>query len=211
MSPAAIKRFEIRLSGSGGQGVITLGKIMGEAFALGQGYYVTQTQSYGPEARGGSSRADLVVSSSRISYPKTEKLDLLVALTQEACNAYAHDLKPGGVLVVDSTLVAHAPTNAFLGLPFTELTRDKVKVPQAMNIMVMGALAHVAPFANPAALRQAVQKALPPKVHQANLLAFDLGLAEAEAAFGPRADIWRRAEENAAMIEGDDMTIVSEG
>ena len=59
-----LDRFEICLSGLGGQGVQTLGKILGQALALGHGYYVTQTQSYGPEARGGASRSDLVISSS---------------------------------------------------------------------------------------------------------------------------------------------------
>ncbi|THB68620.1 MAG: pyruvate ferredoxin oxidoreductase, partial [Desulfovibrio sp.] len=67
-----LDRFELRASGTGGQGIITLGRILGYGLALGHSYFVTQTQSYGPEARGGSSRADLVVSSDPISYPKTE-------------------------------------------------------------------------------------------------------------------------------------------
>ncbi len=83
-SSQELNRFEICLSGLGGQGILTLGKIMGGALALGHGYYVTQTQSYGPEARGGASRSDLVISSIPISYPKTDKIDLLVALSQEA-------------------------------------------------------------------------------------------------------------------------------
>jgi 2-oxoglutarate ferredoxin oxidoreductase subunit gamma len=79
-----LNRFEVRLSGTGGQGILTLGKIMGQVLALDHGYSVTQTQSYGPEARGGASRSDLVISSYRISYPKPVNLDMLVALSQEA-------------------------------------------------------------------------------------------------------------------------------
>lgn len=102
-SPVAIQRFELRLSGLGGQGILTLGKVLGAGLAVEEGYYVAQTQSYGPEARGGASRSDLVISSEPISYPKPEQLDLLVALSQEACNLYYRHLKQGGLLLVDDS------------------------------------------------------------------------------------------------------------
>jgi len=189
-SKQKLNRFEICLSGLGGQGILTLGKIMGGALALGHGYYVTQTQSYGPEARGGASRSDLVISSQPISYPKTDKIDLLVALSQEACNQYFHLLKPRSVLLVDESLVKQAPTNMYLALPFTPMAKEKVGVPQAMNTVVLGALTFLLPFAKRATMRESLKSALPPKLHEVNMKAFTLGYGEAKKKFKESPPIW---------------------
>jgi len=187
-----LNRFEIRFSGLGGQGIITLGKVMGQGLALGHGYNVTQTQSYGPEARGGSSKCDLVISSDAISYPKAENLDLLVALSQEACNSYFPYLKPGGVLVIESDLVKQPPTNQFLGLPFTQLAREKVGIVQAMNTVVLGALSCLLPFINQGVMRKALESALPAKIRTVNTKAFNLGHRLAKKNWGENAgDVWR--------------------
>ncbi|MBG0775579.1 MAG: 2-oxoacid:acceptor oxidoreductase family protein [Desulfovibrionaceae bacterium] len=196
-----LNRFELRLSGLGGQGIITLGKILGTALALGHGYYVTQTQSYGPEARGGSSRADLVISSHPISYPKTENLDLLVALSQEACNAYYRYLKPNGVLMVDTSMVANTPTNVYKGLPFTTLAKDKIGLVQTLNILVLGAVTHLLPFAGQRRMKKAVEQALPPKIQEINIKAFNLGHREAAKHFGDAPAVWLEAEEMADAEE----------
>jgi len=179
-----LDRFEIRFSGLGGQGIITLGKIMGQGLALGHGYNVTQTQSYGPEARGGSSRCDLVISSKSISYPKAESLDLLVALSQEACNTYYPYLKPGGVLVLESELVKQPPTNKFLGLPFTKLAKDKVGIVQAMNTVVLGSLSFLLPYVNQGAMRKSLESVLPSKIKAVNTKAFNLGYRLAKKEWG---------------------------
>lgn len=186
-----LERFEIRLSGTGGQGVLTLGRILGSSLALGHGYQVTQTQSYGPEARGGASRTDLVVSSHAISYPKTESLDLLVALSPEACNSYYRYLKPSGLLVVDSGLVTQPPTNIHTGIPFTALAREKVGNILATNSVVLGALAHLLFFADPRRIKRALHEALPEKLLALNMKAFTLGLKEADKIFGPDDSIWK--------------------
>ena len=86
-------RYDMRLSGSGGQGLVFAGTILSEALGIYEGKNVSQTQSYGPEARGGASRSDIVFSSGDIYYPKALKLDLLLALTQEACDTYYLNLK----------------------------------------------------------------------------------------------------------------------
>ncbi|WP_272700688.1 2-oxoacid:acceptor oxidoreductase family protein [Desulfovibrio sp. Fe33] len=186
-----LDRFEIRFSGLGGQGIITLGKIMGQGLALGHGYNVTQTQSYGPEARGGSSKCDLVISSERISYPKAESLDLLVALSQEACNAYFPYLKKGGILVLESDLVKQPPTNQYLGLPFTALAKDKVGIVQAMNTVVLGALSFLLPFVNQATMRKSLESVLPAKIRAVNTKAFNLGHRLAKKQWGEDAGaIW---------------------
>jgi len=190
-SQQELDRFEIRFSGLGGQGIITLGKIMGQGLALGHGYNVTQTQSYGPEARGGSSRCDLVISSGSISYPKAESLDLLVALSQEACNTYYPYLKPGGVLVLESDLVTQPPTNKFLGLPYTSLAKDKVGIAQAMNTVVLGSLSFLLPYVNQGTMRKSLESVLPPKIKAVNTKAFNLGYRLAKKNWGENAgDVW---------------------
>jgi 2-oxoglutarate ferredoxin oxidoreductase subunit gamma len=179
-----LTRYEIRLSGLGGQGILTMGKLLGQALAIGHGYYVTQTQSYGPEARGGASRSDLVVSSEPISYPKTEYLDLLVALSQEAAASYYSYLKPRGTLLIDSELVRQSPTSVALGLPFTRLAREKVGVAQATNVVALGAVAYLLPFARIEAMRKSLRAALPEKIREANLKALNLGYQEAKKRLG---------------------------
>src|SRR3990172_8617479 len=96
------RQYEVRLSGSGGQGIILGGVILAEAAAIYEKKNAVQSQSYGPEARGGASKADVIISDEEIDYPKALKIDVLLALTQEACNKYIKDLKEGGVLIVDS-------------------------------------------------------------------------------------------------------------
>ncbi|MFW5487217.1 MAG: 2-oxoacid:acceptor oxidoreductase family protein [Desulfovibrio sp.] len=191
MSPQCdIYRFEIRLSGTGGQGIVTLGKILGHALALEEGYNVAQTQSYGPEARGGASRADLVISSQKISYPKSESIDLLVALSQEACYKFYRFLKPKGILLVDTGLVTQPPTNVYVGLPFTQMAMDEIKVPQAMNVIVLGAVSYMLPFVTQVAVTNALKANLPQKIIDLNLKAFKLGYDEAKKNFGDRPEVW---------------------
>lgn len=186
-----LDRFEIRFSGLGGQGIITLGKVMGEGLAIGHGYNVTQTQSYGPEARGGSSKCDLVISSSNISYPKAESLDILVALSQEACNTYYPYLKPGGILVLETDLVPQPPTNQFLGLPYTVLAKEKVGIVQAMNTVVLGSLSYLLPFIHQATMRKSLESVLPEKIRAINTKAFNLGHRLAKKQWGEDAGkVW---------------------
>ncbi len=188
--PHELNRFEIRLSGTGGQGILTLGKIMGQVLALDHGFYATQTQSYGPEARGGSSRADLVVSSQPISYPKPVNLDMLVALSQEACNLYFRNLKPTGFLLVDTTLVPQTPSNMYWGLPFTSLAREKIGLPQTMNIICLGALSHFLPFMQFANVKKALAGVLPAKILDINIKALTLGHSQAKKLYPDAPEKW---------------------
>jgi 2-oxoglutarate ferredoxin oxidoreductase subunit gamma len=185
-----LNRFEIRLSGTGGQGILTLGKIMGQVLALDHGFYATQTQSYGPEARGGASRADLVVSSQPISYPKPVNLDMLVALSQEACNLYFRNLKPSGFLLVDTTLVPQTPSNMYWGLPFTSLAREKIGLPQTMNIICLGALSHFLPFMQFANVKKALAGVLPAKILDINIKALTLGHSQAKKLYPDAPEKW---------------------
>jgi len=99
------QKIEIRLSGTGGQGLILAGVILAEAAAIYDKKNAVQTQSYGPEARGGASKSEVIISDGEILYPKTTRLDYLLALNQESCDRYAKDLKEDGLLLVDKDCI----------------------------------------------------------------------------------------------------------
>jgi 2-oxoglutarate ferredoxin oxidoreductase subunit gamma len=168
-------RYEIRLSGSGGQGMIFAGTVLAEAIGVEEGKNVCQTQSYGPEARGGASRSDLVISQGEICYPKPLKLDILLALTQEACDKYYPTLKEDGFLVIDSGMVDQLPDHDVHGFPFTQLARDKIGTPLVANIMALGVIAGLTKIVSKSALLEAVKKRAPAGTEERNLKAIEIG------------------------------------
>jgi 2-oxoglutarate ferredoxin oxidoreductase subunit gamma len=179
-SKNANERFEIRLSGSGGQGLILAGVILATAIGVGDGKNTVQTQSYGPEARGGASRADIVVSEGEIYYPKTMKLDLLLALTQEACDRYYPDLKEGGLLIVDSTLVTQIPTKRYYGFPFVRLAREKIGHTMVANVIALGAIAELTGIVSKESIKEAVLARAPRGTEEKNKKALELGFSIAK-------------------------------
>jgi 2-oxoglutarate ferredoxin oxidoreductase subunit gamma len=173
-------RFDIRLSGSGGQGLILMGIILAEAIGIYDGKYVAQTQSYGPEARGGSSKAEVVVSDQEIDYPKALKLDLLIAMNQKSCDEYYMDLKPKGILVVDSTFVNQVPIPRAYQIPFTRIARDKFKREMVANIIALGAISKLTPIVSAKAIEAAVLARVPKGTEKLNHDALRAGISAAK-------------------------------
>lgn len=173
-------RFDIRLSGSGGQGLILMGIILAEAIGIYDGKYVAQTQSYGPEARGGSSKAEVVVSDQEIDYPKALKLDLLLAMNQKSCDDYYMDLKPKGILVVDSTFVNQVPIPRAYQIPFTRIARDKFKREMVANIIALGAISKLTPIVSARAIEAAVLARVPKGTEKLNRDALRAGISSAK-------------------------------
>ncbi len=173
-------RFDIRLSGSGGQGLILMGIILAEAIGIYDGKYVAQTQSYGPEARGGSSKAEVVVSDQEIDYPKALKLDLLLAMNQKSCDDYYMDLKPKGILVVDSTFVNQVPIPRVYQIPFTRIARDKFKREMVANIIALGAISRLTPIVSARAIEAAVLARVPKGTEKLNRDALRAGISSAK-------------------------------
>jgi 2-oxoglutarate ferredoxin oxidoreductase subunit gamma len=171
------ERYEIRLSGSGGQGLVLAGVILAQAIATIDHGNVVLTQSYGPEARGGASRADLVISSGDIYYPKPMKLDLLLALTQESCDTYFADLQENGLLMVDSHLVTQIPASHHVGFPFVQLARNDIGMPMVANMIALGAIGAVTKIVTENALREVVRQRAPRGTEEKNVAALELGLS----------------------------------
>ena len=139
-------RYEIRLSGSGGQGIILASIILAEAASIFEGYQVSQTQSYGPQARGGRCKAEVVISKKQIDYPKAMQLDMMLAMNQASCDAYCYDFKHNGLLIIDSSLVEQVPTSRVVALPFTQIANQLTGKNLVANIVGLGALGYLCPF-----------------------------------------------------------------
>jgi 2-oxoglutarate ferredoxin oxidoreductase subunit gamma len=175
-------RYEIRLSGSGGQGLILMGIILAEAIRIYDGKYVAQTQSYGPEARGGSSKSEVIVSDEEIDYPKVMSLDLLLAMNQKSCDEFFPDLKSEGILIVDSTFVTQVPTPKVFQIPFTRIAREKFKREVVANIIALGALSQLTPIVSPKAVESAVLAKVPKGTEKLNRDALRAGMNAAKRA-----------------------------
>jgi 2-oxoglutarate ferredoxin oxidoreductase subunit gamma len=170
------KFAEIRLSGSGGQGLILAGIILAKA-AVYEKRRVTQTQSYGPESRGGYSRADVIISDKEIFFPEATQFDILMALTQEACDKYIFDLKEKGVLIVDTTFVKNISvmSDHIYEVPFTDMVTDKLGSPITTNICSLAFLVKATGIVKEESLQQAIKESVKPAFLDLNMKAMKLG------------------------------------
>ncbi len=175
------RAIEIRLSGSGGQGLILAGIILANA-AVHDKRRVTQTQSYGPESRGGYSRADVLISDNEIFFPEATRFDVLLALTQEACDKYIFDLREKGTLVVDTTYVKNIAilSENVYEVPFTEIVMEKLGSPITTNICSLSFLVKATGVVTEESLKLAISESVKPAFVDLNLKAMQLGFELAE-------------------------------
>ena len=183
--------IEIRFGGTGGQGVILMGVILAMA-ATRDHRQVVQTQSYGPEARGGYSRSDVVISDRSIDYPQLADVDLLVALSQQSATGYLELLRPDGVFIYDSEKVTEPPASVAqsFGVPFTRMAVEETGRVQTANIVTLGAVVAITGVVSINSLRTAVMEMVPKGTEEMNGRALALGLAieAAEYATASRAE-----------------------
>ena len=172
------KRFEIRVAGFGGQGVVTIGRVLGVAFTIYEGLNSVNTRSYGPESRGGACRSEVVVSQGEIHYPSVRKADVLVALSQTALDTYIRDLKEDGLLLIDPNSVKDVPKNLVCyEVPAMEIAHSVGNV-KYQNSAVLGALAALLKsMIKKESLKSAVSEIIPPKTIDENIEAFEAGWA----------------------------------
>ena len=171
-------RFEIRIAGFGGQGVVTIGKVLGVAFTIYEGINSVNTHSYGPESRGGSCRSELVVSKGEIHYPGVRVADILVALSQTALDTYLRDLKEEGILLIDPNSVKDVPKNPLCyRVPAMEIAHS-MGIVKYQNSVVLGALAALLKsMLKKKSLKSALSENVPPKTIVKNIEAFEKGWA----------------------------------
>lgn len=170
-------RYEIRLSGAGGQGLILVGKILAEAAAIYDGKNAIQSQSYGQEAHSGASRSEVIISDEDIESPKVHNLDLLLAMTQEAVDNYSGDVKPGGIILVDSSYVNNIPKGEYsvCSLAITKFAKEKMGKRIVANIVALGVIERLSNIINESAILNAIRARVPKGTEETNILAFKHG------------------------------------
>jgi 2-oxoglutarate ferredoxin oxidoreductase subunit gamma len=169
-------RVEFRLSGSGGQGLLLAGIVLAEA-AIREGKNAVQTQSYGPEARGGSSKAEVVISEDDIDYPKATDPDFLLALTAEAYKTYGPAIKKGLIIVDSSVALDDRIAARTVALPILETAATTVGKKVVANIVALGVLGGLSKVASAATLSAAVRERVPKGTEDLNVKALEAGLA----------------------------------
>ncbi len=176
-------RYEIRFSGSGGQGMILAGIIMTEAAAIYGDKNAAQSQSYGPESRGGASKAEVIISDKQIDYPKATAIDCMLALTQQACTKYHKDIKDGGILLIDSDEVKDIPKGNFKlkSFPIIETARKELGKTIVANIIALGMITELTGIVTHEAIEKAVLSRVPKPFLELNKKALQIGFEKAKA------------------------------
>ena len=179
------KRYEVRLAGTGGQGAILAGILLAEA-GLRDAKNVVQTQSYGPEARGGASRAEVVISDGEIHYPKVIQANITLCMSQVACDRYGGQMGRGGLLILDADHVARAPTTRAVHVPMTQLAREATGREIVANVVGLGLLAGLTGIVSREALEAAIRNRAPRGTADVNLKALATGFEAAESVRGTK-------------------------
>ena len=176
------QKVRLVFSGAGGQGVITAAIILAEAAALHEGLTAVQSQSYGPEARGGATRSDVIISSSEIMFPKVNQPNILICLTQEAYNKFASIVRPGGLLITDSRNVkTERKVDARQKeLPLYEQVMEKIEKPIVLNICMLGAVNRLAELLKPESIIRVLEDRFSGETLEINKTALRLGAELAE-------------------------------
>ena len=165
-------------SGSGGQGIITASIILAEAAVLYENLNAVQSQSYGPEARGGATRSDVIISDSAIHYPKVIQPNVLVCLTQQAYNTYYPIIRPGGLLVTDSRFVQieRKVDARQKEIRMFETVMEKIGKPIVFNICMLGAIISLYELVTPDSIMKVLETRIPHDFLDLNRNALELGM-----------------------------------
>lgn len=161
-------------------------RILAEAAAIYDDKNAAESCSYGPEARGSASRADIVISDEAIDYPKIEAVDLLVALTQEAYDKYIGDVATSGIVVTDDRVRTgdEVESRKVFSAPFEEITQKECGRPAMINIVALGFFAQVSDVISEKSIRDAILARVPKSSEGIHIKAFEAGLKAAAERLG---------------------------
>ena len=173
-------RYEIRLAGEGGQGMILAGVILAEAAAIHDGLNAVQTQSYGPEARGGASRSEVIIARGEIDYPEVMAADLLLCMSQEACDRFYSEVKEDGTIVVDATNVRRVPSHRVIAVPISRIAEQVTGRRIAASMVALGLVSGLTAIVTREALEKAISERVPAGTEELNLKALAAGCEEAD-------------------------------
>jgi len=176
---------ELRIAGFGGQGVILAGFILGKAACVFSDYNAVQSQSYGPEARGGAARSEVIVSDEKIGYPRPTGVDLFVAMAQEAFDTYRTDITDDTVVIIDPDLVPKHDIGRPVYRVRAQAIAEEVGNKIVTNIAMVGGITGIYDLLSPEAVKKAVIDSVPKRFTELNVKAFEKGL---EAGRNARAE-----------------------
>ncbi len=182
-----MSRWEVKIAGFGGQGIILAGYLLGKAAAVYDRRHATMVQSYGPEARGSACASQVIIADEPISYPYVTEPDVLIAMSQEAYTRFAAEVKPGGLLLIERDLVALDMMRSDLARPGEDGVRlhalPATKIAEELghrivaNIVMLGFLCALAPIVSLSGMKEALRSSLPKSAIELNLMAFEAGYA----------------------------------
>ncbi len=166
----------IRISGFGGQGIVLSGVIVGKAAVL-NGFNAVQTQSYGPEARGGSSRSEIVISDEEIDYPKVESASISIIMSQEAFSKYAPMTENQGIIIYDPELIPDKKIGGNFKLAELNATRiaSELGTKIVANIVMLGGFCEICDIISKGSMKDSIKDSIP-KMLDLNISAFESGM-----------------------------------
>ena len=167
---------EVRICGFGGQGVILSGFIIGKAASVFMDYHAVQSQSYGPEARGGAARSEVIISDEKIGYPRPTSVDFFIAMSQEAFDTYRTDIRKDTVIVVDPDLVPKHNIGQPVHKVHAQRIAEQLGNIIVTNIVMVGAATAIFDLLKHDAVKDAVIDSVPKKFIELNKKAFEKGL-----------------------------------
>ena len=178
-----MERCRMVFSGSGGQGIITAAVIFAEAAVLYENLNAVQSQAYGPEARGGATRSDVIISDSDINFPKVIQPNVLICLTQESYNRFYPIIRPGGLLITDRRFVKiHKKVDALQReLPMYQSVMDNIGRPIVFNICMLGAVIRLTEIVKPESIMNVLADRIPSSFLEMNQKALNVGMELAAA------------------------------
>ncbi len=176
-------KYRMVFSGSGGQGIITAAVIISEAAVLYENLNAVQTQSYGPAARGGSSRSDVIISKSEIFFPKVIQPNTLICLTQAAYNEFSGIVRPGGILITDSKYVSiEKKVDADqIEIPIYDTVKKEIGNPVVFNICLLGVIIKIKQIVKKESIIKVMEQRIPAGFLNMNIDAIELGMSMTSA------------------------------
>lgn len=179
--------YEMRFCGNGGQGLMILGDIMAQTAGCIEEKEIILTKSYGPEARGGASRSELIIDAHEIDDPVISSPNFMLAMSQEACDKYCEDMGEEGILLIDSDLVRRTPDHIkkIYKIPLTQIAEKATGKKISANMAALGAIAVLTGAVDIENIKTVISRYFPVSVKTCNEAAFEAGVRAAADAVVP--------------------------
>ena len=195
-------RINVRFAGAGGQGVILASVLLAKGYGLGEDYNIAQTQSYGPEARGGACKAETLISDTPIGFTKVQHPDFLLLLTEDAMKKYAANVPENCLIMLDESIEPLPEMNPdkVLRFPILRTAKEKVGRAQTANVVAIGCINTVLNLVDDESIKKAVTMHVPAGTEEMNLRALEEGIALARKAEEPASGRKKKAAKEEAVV-----------